>query len=72
MTISVVPLGSSLICSAFIVPAENLITSLSRVDVFTRTISPVSLNLGILMILTFCPLSPRGQFMYRQRGNTIN
>lgn len=57
MIISVFSISSSL-TSSFTVPAENLTTSLSRVDVFTRTISPVSLNLGILRILTFCPSSP--------------
>jgi hypothetical protein len=44
--------------SALTVPDENLITSLSRFDKFTRTISPVSLNFGILKIRTFCPPSP--------------
>src|SRR5438105_4862360 len=58
MIISVFSIPFSSLTSSFIVPAENLMTSLSRVDVFTRTISPVSLNFGILIILTFCPSSP--------------
>jgi hypothetical protein len=43
------------------VPDENLTTSLSRVDKLTRTISPVSLNLGILTIRTLCPSAPTCQ-----------
>jgi hypothetical protein len=58
---------STVSCSSFllIVPDENLTTSLSRVDKLTRTISPVSLNLGILTIRTLCPSVPTCQLNSR-------
>ena len=57
ITISTLPFVSSS-APLLIFPDENLTTSVSRVDKFTRTISLVSLNLGMLIILTFCPSSP--------------